>query len=37
MKIANFREYTNVLRELYADDTMAKLGQYYNALISSGK
>ncbi len=37
MKIANFREYTNILRELYAGDTMAELGQYYNALISSGK
>ena len=37
MKIANFREYTNILRELYAGETMAELGQYYNALISSGQ
>lgn len=37
MKIANFREYTAALREIYAGDTMHETGQYYFALMSSGK
>lgn len=37
MKIANFREYTSVLREIYTGEAMAETGSYYYALISSGK
>lgn len=37
MKIANFREYTGVLREIYAEEVMAETGSYYRALMSSGK
>lgn len=37
MKIANFREYTSVLREIYTGEAMAETGNYYYALMSSGK
>lgn len=37
MKIANFREYTGVLREIYTGEAMAEAGNYYYALMSSGK
>ena len=37
MKIANFREYTGVLREIYTGEAMAETGSYYYALMSSGK
>ena len=37
MKIANFREYTSVLRELYTGEAFAETGNYYYALMSSGK
>ena len=37
MKIANFREYTGVLREIYTGEAMAETGNYYYALMSSGK
>ena len=37
MKIANFREYTSVLRELYSGDAFAETGNYYYALMNSGK
>lgn len=37
MKIANFREYTSVLRNIYTGEAMAETGNYYYALISSGK
>ena len=37
MKIANFREYTNALRELYTGETMSEIGAYYRDLISSGQ
>lgn len=37
MKIANFREYTSVLRELYTGEAFTETGNYYYALMSSGK
>ncbi len=37
MKIANFREYTSVLRELYTGEAFAETGNYYYALMNSGK
>lgn len=37
MKIANFREYTGVLRELYTGEAMTETGKYYHALMASGK
>lgn len=37
MKITNFREYTAVLREIYTGDAMHETGQYYHALMASGK
>lgn len=37
MKIANFREYTGVLREIYTGEAMAETGNYYYTLMSSGK
>ena len=37
MKIANFREYTSVLRELYSGEAFAETGNYYYALMASGK
>ena len=36
MKIANFKEYIAVLREVYSQDAMDELGSYYHALMSSG-
>ena len=37
MKIANFREYTSVLRELYTGEAFAETGNYYYTLMASGK
>ena len=37
MKIASFGEYTGVLREIYTGEAMAETGNYYYALMSSGK
>ena len=37
MIIANFREYTSALREIYTGETMAETGNYYYALMNSGK
>ena len=37
MKIANFREYVDLLRSIYAQDTMNELGTYYRTLLSSGQ
>ena len=37
MKIANFGEYTGVLREIYTGEAMAETGSYYHALMFSGK
>ena len=37
MKIANFREYIDLLRSIYAQDTMNELGTYYRTLLSSGQ
>lgn len=36
MKIANFRDYVNVLREVYSRENMDELGNYYRALMASG-
>ena len=36
MKIANFKEYIAVLREVYSQDAMGELGNYYRALMQSG-
>ena len=33
MKIANFREYVAVLREIYTQEAMGEMGKYYYALI----
>ena len=35
MKIANFRDYVNVLREVYSRENMDELGNYYRALMAS--
>ena len=36
MKIANFRDYVKVLREVYSRENMDELGNYYRALMASG-
>ena len=36
MKIANFRDYVNVLREVYSRENMDELGNYYRTLMASG-
>lgn len=36
MKIANFREYVAVLREIYTQEAMGEMGKYYYALMASG-
>lgn len=37
MVIANFREYTAVLRDVYSRDAMGEIGAYYQALTNSGE
>lgn len=36
MKIANFSEYIAILREIYSQNAMGELGDYYRALMQSG-
>ena len=37
MIIANFREYTTTLRDVYSHDVMGEIGVYYQSLMSSGE